>query len=87
MKKARAKTKLIDKLSNLPDVLLLYILSFLKARKAAQTCILSKRWRSMWAYTPSIYLDYAEFRNQGSIDQEKFFALLTLFLSFRKSHK
>jgi hypothetical protein len=50
-----------NRISELPDCLLLYILSFLEARDAVRTCILSKRWKDLCkrlttlTYTPSIF--------------------------------
>ncbi|AES82311.1 F-box/RNI superfamily protein [Medicago truncatula] len=35
-----------DRLSDLPDCVLLHIMSFLKTKCAVQTCILSKRWKN-----------------------------------------
>ncbi|XP_057425993.1 F-box/LRR-repeat protein At3g26922-like [Lotus japonicus] len=45
-----------DRLSDLPDCVLLHILSFVKARNAVQTCILSTRWKDLWKSLPSLIL-------------------------------
>ncbi|GJN09487.1 hypothetical protein PR202_ga27499 [Eleusine coracana subsp. coracana] len=45
-----------DRLSALPDSLLHHILSFLKAWEMVQTCVLSRRWRHLWASVPCIDL-------------------------------
>jgi hypothetical protein len=37
-----------DRLSDLPDDLLLHLLSFLPSRHAVQTTVLSKRWSGLW---------------------------------------
>ena len=34
--------------SLLPNDLILHIIAFLLARDAVKTCVLSKRWRSVW---------------------------------------
>ncbi|AES87354.1 F-box/RNI/FBD-like domain protein [Medicago truncatula] len=50
-----------NRISELPDCLLLHILSFLEARDAVRTCILSKRWKDLCkrlttlTYTPSLF--------------------------------
>ncbi|XP_066325813.1 probable FBD-associated F-box protein At1g32375 [Miscanthus floridulus] len=46
-----------DRLSALPDVLLLHhIMSFLKAWEVVRTCVLSRRWRHLWASVPCVDL-------------------------------
>ncbi|XP_057449122.1 F-box protein At4g22280-like [Lotus japonicus] len=45
-----------DRLSDLPDCLLLHIMSFMKAKCAVQTCVLSTRWKDLWKCVPSITL-------------------------------
>ncbi|XP_057425452.1 putative F-box/FBD/LRR-repeat protein At1g78760 [Lotus japonicus] len=45
-----------DRLSDLPDCILLHILSFVKAKAAVQTCILSTRWKDLWKRLPSLIL-------------------------------
>ncbi|GAU29480.1 hypothetical protein TSUD_65150 [Trifolium subterraneum] len=37
-----------DRLSDLPDCVLLHILSFLNTKHVVQTCILSPRWKDLW---------------------------------------
>lgn len=46
-----------DILSSLPDCVLTHILSFLPTKDAVSTCILSTRWRDLWAGVPSVDLD------------------------------
>lgn len=45
-----------DRLSDLPDCVILHILSFLDTIDAVQTCILSKRWNNLWKYLPTLAL-------------------------------
>jgi hypothetical protein len=54
-----------DRLSALPDALLHHIMSFLKAWEVVRTCVLSRRWRHLWASMPCVDLrvggdDYGE---------------------------
>ncbi|XP_058751045.1 F-box/LRR-repeat protein At3g26922-like [Vicia villosa] len=45
-----------DRLSELPNCLLLHILSFLNAERVVRTCILSKRWNNLWKSLPVLTL-------------------------------
>ena len=45
-----------DRISDLPDVLLIHILSFLKTKEAAQTCV-----RNLWSFVPSLHFDFDDF--------------------------
>ncbi|KAJ3687688.1 hypothetical protein LUZ61_016852 [Rhynchospora tenuis] len=70
-----------DRLSGLPDFLLIKILSSLKAREVAQTCILSKRWRHLWASVPCLHFDHAEFSSKLSAEScERFKKFVSSFL-------
>ncbi|CAD6341488.1 unnamed protein product [Miscanthus lutarioriparius] len=51
-----------DRLSSLPDCLLHTIMSFLQARQAVQTCMLSTRWRHLWRSVPCLDIDFDEFK-------------------------
>ncbi|KAG4997291.1 hypothetical protein JHK85_028730 [Glycine max] len=44
----REREKERDRLSELPDCILLYIMKFMNTKYAVQTCILSKRWKNLW---------------------------------------
>ncbi|GLT40819.1 hypothetical protein SLA2020_149240 [Shorea laevis] len=56
----------MDQLSDLPDSLLHHILSFMDAKYAVQTCILSKRWVSVWTHLPVLKLDSKFFNRVGN---------------------
>ena len=51
-----------DRLSDLPDSLVLHILSFVKCKTAVQTCILSRRWKDLWKQLPSLVFHSHDFR-------------------------
>jgi hypothetical protein len=50
-----------DRLSDLSDCLLLCILSFLNAKQAVQTCILSTRWKNLWKHLSNLSLHSSYF--------------------------
>ncbi|KAL0453075.1 UNVERIFIED_CONTAM: F-box/FBD/LRR-repeat protein [Sesamum latifolium] len=50
----RVKQMSIDRLSALPDSLLVRILSFLDMKEAAMTGVLSKRWQFLWTGLPRL---------------------------------
>ncbi|CAM0904541.1 unnamed protein product [Alopecurus aequalis] len=50
-----------DRPSDLPDGLIHHIMSFLPAREAVQTCVLSRRWEDLWCSMPCINIDQREF--------------------------
>ena len=52
----------VDRISNLPECLLIEILSFLTTEQSVQTSILSNRWKPLWTYVPKIDLDSERFR-------------------------
>ncbi|KAG7555276.1 F-box-like domain superfamily [Arabidopsis suecica] len=45
----------MDRISDLPDGIIIRILSFLSIDEAASTSLLSKRWRDMFAFTPNLH--------------------------------
>ncbi|XP_059278151.1 putative F-box protein At1g49610 isoform X2 [Lycium ferocissimum] len=64
---------LMDRLSELPESILLHILSFLDMKDVVKTAILSKHWRNLWTIVPTLdfvnhelypYRDFADFVNR-----------------------
>jgi hypothetical protein len=52
-----------------------------------QTFILSKRWRGLWVYTPSIFINCNEFRARDGINQEKITCFVnSFFILWKISH-
>ncbi|KAK7282907.1 hypothetical protein RIF29_12021 [Crotalaria pallida] len=66
-----------DRLSGLPDCLILHILSFVKCRDAVRTCILSKRWKCIWKRMSILVLHASDF---GTIKMFTRFVTRLLFL-------
>ncbi|XP_058781236.1 F-box/FBD/LRR-repeat protein At1g78750-like [Vicia villosa] len=53
---------ILDMLSELPDCVILHILSFLNTKDAVQTCILSVRWKDLWKHLPALIFHKSNFR-------------------------
>jgi hypothetical protein len=69
-----------DRLSDLPDCVLIYILSFLKTENTVQTCILSTRWKHLWKRIPKLLLRSSTlFR----LEDEKFLTFVSKILTLR----
>lgn len=63
-----------DRISQLTDPILHYILSkgSLNMEDVVRTCVLSKRWRDLWASMPRLAFDYGSSRFlSGSVHKEK----------------
>ncbi|CAM0955724.1 unnamed protein product [Alopecurus aequalis] len=50
-----------DRISALPDELLHHVMSFLTPREILQTCLLSKRWQTIWASARCLNIDSDQF--------------------------
>ncbi|CAN1334908.1 Putative F-box/FBD/LRR-repeat protein At4g03220 [Linum perenne] len=60
----------IDRLSDLPDSILHYILSFLDTKSSVQTCILSRRWRCVWKYVDVLnFIRISDHQYERHVDQ------------------
>jgi len=51
-----------DTLSDLPECIILHTLSFLNAKHAVQTYVLSTRWKNLWKLLPTLRFDSIDFR-------------------------
>jgi hypothetical protein len=69
-----------DRLSDLPDCVILLILSFLDAKCTVQTCILSKRWNNLWKHLPTLILKTSNF-----MSMTKFNKFVSRILSHRNA--
>ena len=62
-----------DRISDLPDELIIHILSSLPTIVAVQTSVLSKRWRRMWTSIPVLnFYDSRDEKNYSYHKKEKF---------------
>ena len=59
-----------DRLSALPDGVLHHVMSFLKAWEVVRTCVLSRRWRNLWASAPCVDLRIRYFRLDSEPPEE-----------------
>ncbi|KAK7290582.1 hypothetical protein RIF29_05108 [Crotalaria pallida] len=57
----KARERLHDRLSDLPDCVLLRIMELLSTKEAVQTCVLSKRWTDLWKCLPNLSLYSSDF--------------------------
>ncbi|XP_057757545.1 F-box/FBD/LRR-repeat protein At1g16930-like [Arachis stenosperma] len=57
----------VDRISALPDPILVHILSFLESKMVAATSILSSRWRDLWHSVPTVDLDDALFPDEEEL--------------------
>jgi hypothetical protein len=61
-----------DRLSDLPESVILHILSFLNTKHAVQTCVLSPIYKDLWKRLPALTLHHRDFRT---------FKIFTKFMS------
>ncbi|XP_058730946.1 F-box/LRR-repeat protein At4g14103-like isoform X1 [Vicia villosa] len=60
-KRLKHENEAEDKLSDLPDCVILHILSFLNAKEVVRTCILSTRLKNLWKRVPTLVLHSTDF--------------------------
>ncbi|GAU29472.1 hypothetical protein TSUD_65070 [Trifolium subterraneum] len=69
-----------DRLSDLPDGVILHILSFLNTKHVVRTCVLSKRWKYLWKRVPTLMLYASRFSTV-----KQFSVFVSKILTFRDS--
>ncbi|XP_060967097.1 FBD-associated F-box protein At5g56370-like [Cannabis sativa] len=67
-----------DRISKLPNFVIIHILSFLPTKDVVRTCLLSKRWKLMWYFVPKL-----SFSNTENHFQEEFFHFVDKCLEHR----
>ncbi|CAN1185925.1 F-box/LRR-repeat protein At3g26922 [Linum perenne] len=68
----------VDRLSNLPDVILHHIFSFLDIKYVVQTSVLSRVWRCVWKHAPVL-----NFRRDSFRDTQIFIKFVNMVLDHR----
>ncbi|KAM0833885.1 hypothetical protein ACQ4PT_063977 [Festuca glaucescens] len=78
-----------DRLSDLPDCLLHFILSLssMGARRLVQTSTLSRRWRHLWRAAPCLDVSSQEFQAAGGDDLEKWVRFNNFTESLVQQHR
>ncbi|XP_062085222.1 FBD-associated F-box protein At5g60610-like [Humulus lupulus] len=78
-----------DRLSKLPDEVILHILSFLPTEDVVRTCLLSKHWKLMWYSVPTLSFSDADpdIDSQEDEDIEKVYKYVDNYLKHRKTSK
>ncbi|XP_058081582.1 F-box/FBD/LRR-repeat protein At1g13570-like [Magnolia sinica] len=80
------KKRHCDRISELPDGILLHILSLMPIKSAMRTSILSRRWRNMWKYiwVYTSHLDFGEEFTNGQTP-EQFAGIVNKILELHNS--
>ncbi|XP_062078538.1 putative FBD-associated F-box protein At5g53640 isoform X2 [Humulus lupulus] len=75
-----------DRISKLPDTVIVHILSFLLTKDVVRTCLLSKRWKFMWYSVPKLF--FSDTSDTGPVstipDSQKFHNYIDNCLEHRK---
>ncbi|KAJ4745569.1 FBD-associated F-box protein [Rhynchospora pubera] len=66
--KSKRRPKL-DYISSMPDPILIQILSLLETHEAVRTCILSKRWTTLWTSLTSLSFNFLDFRTGEALPE------------------
>ncbi|XP_020151075.1 putative F-box/FBD/LRR-repeat protein At1g78760 [Aegilops tauschii subsp. strangulata] len=78
MAEASGDGSMEDRISALPDELLIHVLSHLRSRKAVQTCVLARRWRYLWRSVTCIDVSFEEFEDRAAandLEREEVFKM------------
>ncbi|MED6109936.1 hypothetical protein PIB30_038198 [Stylosanthes scabra] len=69
-----------ERLSDLPDCILIHILTFLNTKDVVCTSILARRWKDLWKHVPSLLLRTSDFKFQR---MSRFSEVVSNFLLLR----
>lgn len=73
-----------DRISQLPEALILEILSQLPTKDAMATSLLSKQWKSLWKMMPKLNFDSSDHRFDELIGHfQRMFAVLCFHIRLR----
>ncbi|XP_062089018.1 putative F-box/FBD/LRR-repeat protein At4g13965 [Humulus lupulus] len=73
-----------DRISKLPDTVIVHILSFLPTVDVVRTCILSRRWKFMWFSVPTLSFSDTSADFQSPDGLEKFYKYVDDCLEHRR---
>ncbi|KOM37932.1 hypothetical protein LR48_Vigan03g131400 [Vigna angularis] len=77
-----------DRICDLPDEVLFYVLSFLPTAAAIATTVLSKRWNALWRTCPSLTFDDSDyFSNPTSQSYSRFVQCVHVAILLRDWHQ
>ncbi|KAK7842463.1 f-box/lrr-repeat protein [Quercus suber] len=90
------KSFCMDRLSDLPNEIIVSILSFLKLKEAARTSVLSRRWGHLWKFTTGS-LDFDDsslqylrkksfFKTLPGIDRDRYVSWVNHVLQLHQAH-
>ncbi|XP_024160780.1 F-box protein At4g22280 isoform X2 [Rosa chinensis] len=75
---SKLEERVRDRISELPDLVLIHIVSFLETKYAVRTSILSTRWKGIWAFSPNL-----DFRDRFTKNKAGFVDFVDRVLIFR----
>ncbi|XP_060965774.1 F-box/LRR-repeat protein At3g26922-like [Cannabis sativa] len=74
-----------DRISKLPDAMIIHILSFLPTEDVVRTCILSKRWKLIWYSVPTLFFPFSNVSSPNcDLSLDKFSNYVDNYLEHRK---
>ncbi|XP_058776581.1 putative F-box/LRR-repeat protein At4g15060 [Vicia villosa] len=81
IEKLRSSPSKMDLISQLPDCILIYIMTFISTQVVVQTSVLSKRWKNLWKFVPALIANNTQFPKTIN-----FWIFLNSFLLYRDGY-